>query len=88
MRRLDITNDAHGFLTKLDAKPFRQIMLSILALLKEPQPHDSKLLTGYPYWRVSAGEYRVVYSFDDVCLFIILVGKRNDNEVYKKLERK
>ena len=88
MRVLDIKKDAHGFLEKLDAKPFRQIMLRILELLKDAEPHDSKKLSGYPYWRVSAGEYRIIYSYDDETLSVILIGKRNDDEVYKKLGRK
>lgn len=34
------------------------------------------------------GEYRIVYRFDDRSVSILVVGKRNDDEVYKKLARK
>jgi mRNA interferase RelE/StbE len=47
-------------------------------------------LKGYPgLYRVDSGEYRIVYRFDveaDV-IQILLVGKRNDDEVYKQLKQ-
>ncbi len=55
-----------------------------------PLPADYKKLTGYPgYYRVDSGEYRIVYRLDiDADLVeVILVGKRNDDEVYKQLKR-
>lgn len=53
-----------------------------------PYPQDSKVLMGYPaYRRVSVGEYRIVYRVVDDILLISLIGKRNDDEVYKKLKQ-
>jgi mRNA interferase RelE/StbE len=39
--------------------------------------------------RVDSGEYRIVYRFDTNLdlVEVILVGKRNDDEVYKQLKR-
>jgi mRNA interferase RelE/StbE len=37
--------------------------------------------------RKDSGEYRVVYRYDDTTVYIMLIGKRNDDEVYKQLER-
>jgi mRNA interferase RelE/StbE len=88
LRALDIKRDALSALDRLDAKQFRQIMLRILELPKEPLPHDSKRLSGYPYFRVSAGEYRIIYAFDDAIVSILMVGKRNDDDIYKRLARK
>lgn len=34
------------------------------------------------------GEYRIVYHVEDQILEILLIEKRNDSEVYKKLKRK
>ncbi|MBV8772776.1 MAG: type II toxin-antitoxin system RelE/ParE family toxin [Deltaproteobacteria bacterium] len=49
-------------------------------------PYDSKPLVGYePFWRVDIGEYRIVYRFDDDSVYVALVGKRNDDEVYREL---
>ncbi|GAB4238139.1 MAG: hypothetical protein Kow0049_24530 [Stanieria sp.] len=62
----------------------------ILSLNVDPLPTDSKQLKGYPgFDRVDSGEYRIVYRFKpkEDLVEIILVGKRNDDEVYKKVER-
>lgn len=67
-----------------------QIAKKVLALNVEPLPADSKELKGYRgYYRVDSGEYRIVYRFkvDEDLVEVILVGKRNDDEVYKKLRR-
>lgn len=88
MLKLDLTNDAKKFIEQLDAKPFRQIFKKILAHLDDPEPQDTKALTGYPYRRADVGEFRIIYRFEQEVLLVILIGKRNDDEVYRKLERK
>lgn len=88
MRKLDLTLDARKFLQDLDAKRFKQIVNKVFDLMRDPSPADSQTLRGYPYQRADVGEYRIVYRFDDETLWILLVGKRNDDEVYKELKRK
>ena len=46
-----------------------------------------KPLSGSPYLRLAAGEYRVIYRDDEDVVHIVLVGKRNDSEVYRTLQR-
>jgi mRNA interferase RelE/StbE len=75
------------FIEGLPPKQFRQLWLKVLALLVEPFPADSQKLKGYDYYRVDFGEYRIVYEADDTTLTLILIGKRNDDEVYKQLGR-
>ena len=53
-------------------------------------PHDAKKLQGVDhYYRISVGEYRIIYRIDVVnnVLIIAVIGKRNDDEVYKRLKR-
>lgn len=88
MLKLDMTNDALSFLENLPGKQFKQVVSMMFNLLKDPAPHDSRILQGYPYRRVDFGEYRIVYRVQDECLQILVMGKRNDDEVYKKLTRK
>ena len=46
-------------------------------------------LKGYPYYRADVGEYRIIYEIEEsILLLVILIGKRNDGDVYKKLSRK
>jgi mRNA interferase RelE/StbE len=89
MYRLDITNNALNFTKNLPSKQFKQIFTAIMDLLKNPRPHDSSKLKGYPnLYRKDVGEYRIIYKFDDDTIYILLIGKRNDDEVYKQLTRK
>ncbi|HAG83860.1 MAG TPA: cytotoxic translational repressor of toxin-antitoxin stability system [Cyanobacteria bacterium UBA12227] len=74
----------------LQPKIAAQIAKKVLALNIDPLPFDSKQLSGYPgYYRVDSGEYRIVYRFNpnQDLVEVILVGKRNDDDVYKRLER-
>ena len=90
MAKLDGLQTVLDFLKGLQPKIAAQIAKKVLALNVDPLPNDSKQLIGYPgYYRVDTGEYRIIYSFnpEEDLVEIILVGKRNDDEVYKKLER-
>ena len=42
---------------------------------------------GYDYRRTDIGEYRIIYKTSGDTLQIILVGKRNDDEIYDSLTR-
>ena len=87
MLKLDLKKPAFDFLTELQTKPFKQVMLSIIRLTKTPYPHDSQKLNGYPFHRLDVGEYRVIYDVEaEETLRIILVGKRNDDDVYRRLQ--
>lgn len=88
MRALVIESAITKQLDDLPAKHFRQVVTKVFALLREPTPPDARRLQGYPFWRVTSGEYRIIYDFSDVQLRLILFGKRNDDEVYRSLQRK
>jgi mRNA interferase RelE/StbE len=88
MRKLEISRAAHKFFSELDAKQYRQVGKKMFALLTTPQPADSGKLQGYDYLRVDVGEFRIVYHFDDETVYVVLIGKRNDDEIYKDLARK
>jgi mRNA interferase RelE/StbE len=78
------------FLTGLQPKIAAQIAKKILSLNINPLPADSKQLKGYSgFYRVDSGEYRIVYCFkpDKDLVEVIVVEKRNDDRVYKKLKR-
>lgn len=88
LRKLELTKSASDFLLNLNAKQAKQQLDAILNLLKNPRPHDSKSLTGYKnLFRVDTGEYRIIYRYNEEIVFITLIGKRNDHEVYDKLKR-
>ena len=70
------------------AKVQLQLLRKILSLSLEPRPQDSRKLGGSVY-RVTSGEYRIVYEVDDGArrVTIFLVGKRGDDEVYRRFAR-
>ena len=85
MLKLLISKDAQKFLDTLPPKQFRQIVKQVFALLEDPRPHDTKVLKGYQFLRNDIGEYRIIYDLENDTLRLILVGKRNDDEVYRRL---
>lgn len=87
MRTISISKKAQKFIQKLQPKQQKQIAKSILALQIDVMPHDTKKLHGYDFHRIDTGEYRIIYHWTDTTISIFIVGKRNDNEVYRELDR-
>ncbi len=87
--KLDYTKDFLKELAELPPKHFKQVVSRVLALTGDPLPADSKQLQGHlGLRRVDSGEYRIVYDVTEDAVRIIIVGKRNDDEVYRLLDRK
>jgi mRNA interferase RelE/StbE len=77
-------------ISKLQPKQYKQIFDKVCRLLSDPKPQDSTQLKGYEYknlYRVTIGEFRIIYAIENDTLNILLLGKRNDDEVYKALKR-
>lgn len=88
MLKIEISKRSAKFLSKLPPKQTRQLVTKIQELRSNPEPHDSQQLKGFaPLRRADAGEYRIVYVVEGDVLKIALVGKRNDDEIYKQLKR-
>jgi mRNA interferase RelE/StbE len=82
--KLLVSKWAYTFLDNLPPKQFRQVLRKVLALLERPRPHDTEQLKGYPFLRTDVGEYRIVYDVQGDTLMLLLVGKRNDDDIYKR----
>ncbi|MEH2022255.1 type II toxin-antitoxin system RelE family toxin [Nostoc sp.] len=85
---LRIAKTAEKDLLDLQAKFYKQVVSKILSLQGNSQPQDCKALKGYEGgYRVSQGEYRILYTIDEESKLIDVfrIGKRNDGEVYKNL---
>jgi len=88
MLEIRLSKRADKALGKIPAKQARQIAQRIQQLADQPSDLPSIELKGYAPWRrVRSGEYRVIYKIEDDQLFIGLIGKRNDDEVYRMIER-
>ena len=89
MLEINISKQASKFLEKAHPKHARQIARKLFELQQNPFPHDSIQLKGQhaKLYRTDVGEYRVIYFIEENILFITIIGKRNDGEVYKLLVR-
>jgi mRNA interferase RelE/StbE len=86
---LKMSNQAKKACDALDAKQYRQVVSTLLGLLTNPEPHDSQPMRGATRGerRVDIGEYRIVYALVGDLVEVMVVGKRNDDEVYRIWER-
>ena len=84
---LQLDKRADKFSNRLPPKQEGQIGRKLAELLVAPFPHDSKKLRNSGWYRVDVGEYRIIYRVEESLLKIYVIGKRNDDDVYKKLER-
>ena len=84
------SRDAAKFLERLPAKHARQIATKISALRENPEPPDSIAMKGkaHHFRRADSGEYRIIYRAAGGVVMIAAVGKRNDDDVYRRFERK
>lgn len=86
MRKLALSKNVVDFINQLQAKQFKQVMGKILSLMGDPTPSDSQQLKGFAdLRRADIGEFRIIYRFDECTLVVSLIGKRNDDEIYKRL---
>lgn len=88
MLEINLSSVSAKYLKKLPPKHKRQIAEKIFKLSENPTPVDSSQLRGYEkYYRADIGEHRIIYRFSAELLQVTLIGKRNDDEVYRKLGR-
>jgi mRNA interferase RelE/StbE len=76
------------FLKKRDNKQFLQILRAITDLCDEPRPSDSISMGNGKHFRKDVGEFRVIYRFDAIVLYVTVVGNRNDSAAYQEFDRK
>ncbi|MDO8493335.1 MAG: type II toxin-antitoxin system RelE/ParE family toxin [bacterium] len=88
MREIDLSRVSEKYITKLPYKQRRQVVEKVFKLADDPQPSDASLLHGYKgHYRADISEYRIIYRFSSTTVYVALIGKRNDGEVYKKFKR-
>jgi len=88
MLKLRLNKQAVKNLQKLPSKHAKQISLRIVALRQNPDSVPSIELRGFaPFRRAKSGDYRIIYKIEGESLFVALIAKRNDDEVYKRIKR-
>ena len=79
-------------LGKTDVKRLRQVFLKILSLRRTPRPPDSEQLSHFSYkgltgFRVTQGEYRIVYAVDEKAKVVKLARVLHRDRDYRELDR-
>lgn len=88
MPRLVLSKQAARFLRALPVKQAHQIAVKLKMLGDAPESLPSEPLKGYaPMRRLKSGEFRIIYAVEGDDIEVRLIGKRNDDDVYKALER-
>jgi mRNA interferase RelE/StbE len=87
MLRLRLSKDAARFLDKLPAKHARQIAEKIAALQADPTLSTEDVKGHPPFRRLKSGEYRIIHFIEDDTLYVTLIGKRNNDDIYKQIAR-
>jgi len=70
-------------LKPIPPKDVSRILKSIEALADEPQPPQSKKLSGDDKYRLRCGLYRILYQIEDQRLVICVVKIGHRKDVYK-----
>jgi mRNA interferase RelE/StbE len=57
----------------------------IRPLVDHPRPPGVRRLWDSPFWRLRVGDYRVIYTIDDVSEIITIARVRHRRDVYRGL---
>ena len=90
MLKIDLSRQAEKFLKQITPKHGKQVAKKLMELRVDPRPPDSWPLKGEysTYRRADVGEYRIIHRVDGDILRAVVIGKRNDDEVYRMLRRR
>ena len=89
MRKLRLEDEIPKYFSTLPPKHAKQVAAKMMQLLDNARPNDSEQLDGCKnIFRVTSGEYRVIYMFSPEDVRVLVVGPKNDDSVYKSFERK
>jgi mRNA interferase RelE/StbE len=81
---VELKPSARKELERLPGRVIERIFPRLEALENEPRPAGCKKLKGgQDEWRIRVGDYRVVYTVDDVKLRVSVTRVRHRSEVYE-----
>ena len=78
------TRSARKELEQLGQALINRILMKIESLSEDPRPNDCRKLRGKEnLWRLRVGDYRIVYSIDDMESTIDIIAVRHRREAYR-----
>jgi len=70
-------------LDKLPKRDLQKVASKIKKLAKEPRPVGSEKLSGQERYRIRQGNYRIIYSIEDVIKIVRVVKVAHRGEAYR-----
>ena len=70
-------------LETIPKRDLQRIMERVAGLADDPRPHGSEKLSGQERYRIRQGNYRIVYSIQDIWLTVWVVKFGHRREVYR-----
>jgi mRNA interferase RelE/StbE len=84
--RIEFTPKADKQFRALEKSTQTRLARQINSLADNPRPHGAKKLAGEEgFYRVRAGDYRVVYQIRDKTLLVLIVRLGHRSEVYRRI---
>ncbi|MBC8034113.1 MAG: type II toxin-antitoxin system RelE/ParE family toxin [Chitinophagaceae bacterium] len=81
-----VSQTAERELSKLPARTVERIINVLKSLEQNPRPVSCRKLKGYKnLWRFRIGDYRVIYSIDDIILLVDVREAGHRKDIYNKL---
>ena len=88
MYKIEVAEEAEKFIRKQDKRLQRQIINKIRGLCEHPRPQGCRKLKGYKeLYRISSGNYRIVYAIREKKLLILVVRVAHRKDIYRHLAR-
>ena len=81
--KIVIKKSAAKELDKLPKKELKLVSNKIKDLASEPRPVGCEKLSGQDRYRIRQGNYRVIYSIDDIVRVVAVVKIAHRREVYR-----
>ncbi len=80
---IEIKKSAYKELSKVPTQEASKIIEEIDALAENPRPQGVKKLKGEEGYRIRVGDYRVIYTIEDVVKIVEIQRIRHRKDAYK-----
>ena len=81
--RVEIKKSAVKDINSMPRRDLRSVLDKIAVLSDNPRPHDCKKLSAQEKYRLRCGDYRILYSIEDVILIVNIVRGARRKDVYR-----
>ncbi len=82
--QLEISKPVTKYLEKLPSDIYGRLKKAILDLEENPRPYGCEKMSGKNAYRIRVGEYRIIYTIQDMVLLVTSIDAGHRREVYRK----